>query len=63
MFTIEMLPAQRGDSLWITYGTEDAAHHILIDAGPENTISTLVPEIGAGSRPSPGRRTGSSSWS
>lgn len=45
MFTIEMLPAQRGDSLWITYGTKDAAHHILIDAGPENTIPTLVPQI------------------
>ena len=33
MFTIEMLPAQRGDSIWITYGTKEEPHHVLVDAG------------------------------
>lgn len=45
MFRIEMLPAQRGDCLWITYGSGGEEHHILIDAGPHETIPTLVPEL------------------
>jgi hypothetical protein len=45
MFTIELLPAQRGDAIWITYGTDDDRHHILIDAGPSNTLRTLIPEL------------------
>lgn len=45
MFTIEMLPAQRGDALWLTYGEPDDLHHVLIDAGPSETIATLVPEL------------------
>ena len=45
MFTIEMLPAQRGDALWITYGDEGDLHHVLIDGGPKETLDTLVPEL------------------
>lgn len=45
MFTIEALPAQRGDALWITYGTAEEKHHVLVDAGPSNTIDTLVPDL------------------
>lgn len=45
MFTVEMLPAQRGDCLWLTWGEGDDLHHALIDAGPEETIPTLVPEL------------------
>lgn len=45
MFTLEVLPAQRGDSLWLTYGSGAKRHHVLIDAGPAETISTLVPEL------------------
>lgn len=45
MFTIEVLPAQRGDCLWITYGEPGDLHHVLIDGGPQDTIPTLVPEL------------------
>ncbi|WP_345801341.1 hypothetical protein AAIB33_18070 [Microbacterium sp. AZCO] len=45
MFTIELLPAQRGDALWITYGEGDDLHHVVVDAGPLETIPTVVPEL------------------
>jgi len=45
MFNVEMLPAQRGDCLWLTYGSTSDPHHVLIDAGPSETIATLVPEL------------------
>lgn len=38
-----MLPAQRGDCLWITYGTDGDLHHVLVDAGPRETAARLVP--------------------
>lgn len=34
MFKVTALPASYGDCLWIQYGTEDAPHVVLIDAGP-----------------------------
>lgn len=40
-----MLAAQRGDALWLTYGKPPRLHHALIDAGPSETIATLVPEL------------------
>jgi len=33
LYRIHVLPAQRGDALWIEYGTHDALNHILIDGG------------------------------
>lgn len=45
MFTVEMLPAQRGDCLWLTWGDGTERHHALVDAGPQDTIPTLVPEL------------------
>lgn len=45
MFTVEMLPAQRGDCLWLTWGEPDRPHHALVDGGPQETIPTLVPEL------------------
>lgn len=54
MFRIEMLPAQRGDALWITYGTGEDQHHVLVDAGPQETIPTLVPELERRIRAIPG---------
>lgn len=45
MFTIELLPAQRGDCLWLTYGEGDERHHVVIDGGPSETIKGLVPEL------------------
>jgi beta-lactamase superfamily II metal-dependent hydrolase len=34
MFRIEMLPADHGDSLWMTYGSAAKPRHLLIDGGP-----------------------------
>jgi hypothetical protein len=45
VFTIEMLPAQRGDALWLTYGEPPDLHHVLIDGGPKETLATLVPTL------------------
>ena len=45
MFSIEMLPAERGDCLWITYGTQGDLHHVIVDAGPLETKNELVPEL------------------
>lgn len=44
MFTIEMLPAERGDCLWVTWGAA-GEHVMLIDGGPSQTIGTLVDEL------------------
>lgn len=33
IYRIHVLPAQRGDALWIEYGPEAAPNHILIDGG------------------------------
>jgi len=35
MLKLTLLPARQGDCLWITYGREEAAHHLVIDGGPE----------------------------
>ncbi len=45
MFSIEMLPAERGDALWITYGPDDDLHHVVVDAGPSQTQAAVVPEL------------------
>jgi beta-lactamase superfamily II metal-dependent hydrolase len=45
VFTIEMLPAERGDTLWLTYGSSRDLHHVLIDGGPKETIETMVPTL------------------
>lgn len=55
MFTVEMLPAQRGDCLWLTWGEGDDLHHALVDGGPAETIPTLVPELERRLRALPGR--------
>ena len=54
MFRIDMLPAQRGDALWLTYGTAGDEHRVLIDGGPQETIPTLVPELESRIRALPG---------
>lgn len=56
MFSVEMLPAQRGDALWITYGARDDRHHVLVDAGPGEQIDTLVPELEKRIAALPGRK-------
>jgi hypothetical protein len=45
MFSIEMLPAQEGDALWIEYGTAAKPHRILVDGGTPPTIEVLKARI------------------
>jgi beta-lactamase superfamily II metal-dependent hydrolase len=45
MFTIDMLPAQRGDALWIEYGDPEDPHRVLIDGGIKRTSKTLRDRI------------------
>lgn len=55
VFTIEMLPAQRGDSLWLTYGTAGDLHHVLIDGGPQESMGVVVPDLEARIAAIPGK--------
>jgi hypothetical protein len=55
MFAIEMLPAERGDCLWMTYGTATTQHHVIVDAGPMETIKTLMPLLEERIKALPGR--------
>lgn len=41
MYSIEMLPADYGDSLFIEYGTRRRTHRILIDAGTKNAYPRI----------------------
>lgn len=45
MFTVEMLPAEYGDCLWIEYGTAKAKHRILIDTGTPGAFPALKGRI------------------
>lgn len=45
MFTIEMLPAAEGDSLWIEYGHVNRPWRVLIDGGPARTYHSLRSRI------------------
>jgi hypothetical protein len=47
MFRIDMLPAARGDSLWIEYGSPRDPHRILIDGGIASTRLLLRERIEA----------------
>jgi beta-lactamase superfamily II metal-dependent hydrolase len=47
MFTIEMLPAALGDSLWIEYGEPDRPRRILIDGGLAGTADAIRAKIDA----------------
>lgn len=50
IFRIHVLPAQRGDALWIEYGPEAAPHYILIDGGIKATgkvqLRNLLGKVG-----------------
>lgn len=45
MFRIEMLPAGRGDALWIEYGDPAAPNAILVDAGTSPTYEVVKQRI------------------
>lgn len=47
MFTLEMLPASHGDSLWLEYGTARAPRRVLIDGGPAYSYDALVNRLEA----------------
>ena len=42
MFTITMLPAGRGDCLWIEYGDPAAPHRVIVDGGIPGTERELA---------------------
>jgi len=50
VFRIHVLPAQRGDALWIEYGSKNVVNHILIDGGITATgrdhLRKRIDEIG-----------------
>ena len=41
MFSVEMLPAQQGDALWIEYGVPHETHRVLIDCGTPPTYEVI----------------------
>lgn len=45
MFRVEMLPAERGDCIWIEYGKAKNPHRVLIDGGPLVTFDFLRKRI------------------
>ena len=51
MFSIEMLPAQQGDALWIEYGSATKPHRILVDGGTPPTAEAIRTRVG-GMKPS-----------
>ena len=42
MFTVEMLPAYLGDSLWVEYGNPQKPSRLLIDGGLVGTVDRMV---------------------
>jgi hypothetical protein len=47
LFTVEMLPAQQGDALWIEYGHPPQVHRVLIDCGTPPTYPVIRKRIEA----------------
>lgn len=47
MFNIDMLPAGRGDALWIEYGKASAPHRVMLDGGIAGTHKALRERINA----------------
>ena len=45
LFSIEMFPAQQGDSLWIEYGSREHPNRVLIDGGTPPTIAAVRERI------------------
>ena len=45
VFSIEMLPAENGDCLWIEYGDPDSPRRILIDCGAKSAAKPLGARI------------------
>lgn len=41
-----MLPAERGDALWLSYGpSPDELRHVIIDGGPRESADVVVPAL------------------
>ena len=47
MFTIDMLPANEGDALWIEYGDPDEPRRILIDCGRKTAYRAVAERLEA----------------
>lgn len=44
-FTIKLLPADYGDSIWIEYGEGEKNHYVLIDGGTASTKPKILDQI------------------
>lgn len=51
LFSLELLPAKDGESLWIEYGDPRSPHRILIDAGRAGTHKEVLRRIAAAAAP------------
>lgn len=47
MFDITFLPATIGDAIWVSYGSGDKRHHILIDGGTRGTRKYIAKMVKA----------------
>ena len=47
VFSIEMIPAGHGDSIWIEYGDGRKTHRLLADCGTQQTASELLRRVEA----------------
>ena len=50
-FSVEMLPAENGDCLWIEYGDERDPSGLLVDCGATFTAATIAARIAGRARP------------
>lgn len=47
VFTVDMVPAGHGDSLWIEYGENGEVHRFLADCGTQQTATDLLRRVDA----------------
>jgi hypothetical protein len=45
IFTIEMLPAEEGDALWVEYGSKSRRRRIMVDGGVLKTSANLIDRV------------------
>jgi len=45
MFRVRAVQVQEGDALLVSYGTAERPRHLLVDGGPSQSITTLLPVL------------------
>jgi beta-lactamase superfamily II metal-dependent hydrolase len=46
VFTVEMLPAEEGDAIWVEYGSNSKRRRLLVDGGVLTTSGGLIERVG-----------------